>query len=94
MDDIKKYMHEIMQKAIKNHSDNVKRNKDTTSLNKDSINEMLSVIAVCESQLDVLTTLCDRLGGFGSFYPISCLDHLNTQRAILEMELRRFESET
>lgn len=63
------------------------KNIDNSKLNKEYNLELLRVISRVEFELDMLLTLTDEIGGFGSYYPKNCLEYLKTFRVILNMEL-------
>jgi len=67
---------------------NLLENKiESTKIDEQLINKMLSSIGKIESELDVLWSQTDA-AGFCYLYPERCLEILSYMRNILEMELR------
>ena len=88
MEEIKDIFRKLGDKVIKKMNEENERNEDSSWLTHDKINDQLKSIARCEYELDLLLSKTDEVGGFGSYYPKKCLEHLKLMRDILEMELK------
>jgi hypothetical protein len=90
-EDLMGYMYKIAGKVMREMEDEAIRDCDGSRLNGKHICMMIRCISRAESELDVLLTLTEEIGGFGSSYPKKCLESLKLMRTILEMELNAKE---
>jgi galactose-1-phosphate uridylyltransferase len=86
--DVHSYVINLASKVMQEWQDECIRDVDTSQLNVQEIKRMITSISRCEFELDILLTLTEEIGGFGSSYPRKCLESLKLFKTILEMELK------
>ena len=85
------FMNGMAEKVWNELQSDAQQNIDTSGLTLQNIRETLIFIDEAMRSIDMLLEKTRSLSGFGSFYPMECRKKLMTMKAILDMELTRYD---